>query len=201
MRGRTALVLLALAGVLCGCEEEGVRGAEAQEGRQPRDERQSERARMMDEIGSGIAVMHPTEGSDARGTVRFEREGDRVRVVADLTGLAPGTRHGFHVHELGDCSAPDGESAGGHFDPGDHPHALPPAQPRHAGDLGNLEVGRDGSARLDQRFDTFSIAGERAPVLGRAVIVHAAPDTGRGPTGEAGARLACGVIGVARSQR
>ncbi len=156
----------------------------------------SQRAQLMDEIHRSVAVLHPTEGNDVRGTVHFEEHGNDVRVVADLSGLSPG-RHGFHVHEYGDCSAPDGSSAGGHFNPDDHPHALPPTRPRHAGDMGNVEAGADGHAHFDATFDNFSVAGQKAPVLGRGLIVHAGEDDGEGATGHAGARVSCGVIGVA----
>lgn len=183
---------MALGGLLAlaGCEQSGGATAHAQG-----DERAPAH-----EARRAIAVLHPTDGSDVHGVVQLEERGDEVRVQADVRGLPPGSQHGFHVHEHGDCSAPDATSAGGHFDPDDHPHALPPNEPRHAGDLGNLEVDDDGVARLDRRFEGFTIAGEHAPVLGRAVIVHAQPDTGRGESGEAGARVACGVIGIASDE-
>jgi Cu-Zn family superoxide dismutase len=182
---------MALGGVLAlvGCEPRADTTAHAQ-----RDERAG-----ADEARRAIAVLHPTDGNVVRGVVRFEERGDEVRVRADVRGLPPGSEHGFHVHEHGDCSAPDATSAGAHFDPDDEPHALPPEEPRHAGDLGNLHVDEDGVARLDRPFEGLTVAGERA-VLGRAVIVHAQADTGRGESGEAGARLACGVIGIASDE-
>lgn len=142
-----------------------------------------------------LAELRPTEGNDVRGTVRFEQQGDAVRVTVDLAGLPPGTRHGFHVHEHGDCSAPDGTSAGGHYNPGGHDHALPEGAPRHAGDMGNVESDDAGEVHAELVFDTFSVEADAPPpVMGRGVIVHAEPDDGGQPTGNAGARLACGVI-------
>ncbi|MBM3791898.1 MAG: superoxide dismutase family protein, partial [Acidobacteria bacterium] len=88
-------------------------------------------------ITQAICVLHPTEGSQVHGIVTFTKEGDRVRVVADIEGLTPGD-HGFHIHEYGDCSAADATSAGGHFNPGMHAHGGPADQTRHAGDLGNI---------------------------------------------------------------
>jgi Cu-Zn family superoxide dismutase len=131
--------------------------------------------------------------------VRFTRVAGGVRVVAEVEGLAPGGRHGFHVHEFGDCSAADGMGAGGHFDPTGEPHAGPDHPRRHVGDLGNLEAGPDGRARYDRIDRRLALGGPRS-VVGRAVIVHAkADDLVSQPTGDAGGRVACGVIGVARA--
>ena len=144
---------------------------------------------------AALAELSPTEGNSVSGTVRFVQQGELVRVTVDLTGLPPGTRHGFHVHEHGDCSAPDGTSAGGHYNPGGHDHALPEGAPRHAGDMGNVESDDAGEVHAELVFDTFSVEADAPPpVMGRGVIVHAEPDDGGQPTGNAGARLACGVI-------
>lgn len=151
-------------------------------------------------VRHAVAVLQPTEGSDVQGVVRFEQQDDGVRVVAVIEGLEPNTTHGFHIHEFGDISAPDGTSAGSHYAPQGHPHALPPDTPRHAGDLGNVTADDTGRAEFDQTFNAFSISAHD-PVLGRAVVLHAQPDDGGQPTGNAGARLAVGVIGVAKSQQ
>jgi Cu-Zn family superoxide dismutase len=138
------------------------------------------------------ATIAPTQGNTAKGEVRFYKVDDGVRVVARLEGLTPG-RHGFHLHEKGDCSAPDASSAGGHFNPSGTPHGAPTADrtARHAGDLGNVEVGSDGQARYD-RVDTVLDYGQLA---GLAVLVHAGEDDYTSqPAGNAGARVGCGVI-------
>ena len=83
-------------------------------------------------------MLHPTAGSKVGGTVTFTEVADGVQVHADLTGLGPGN-HGFHVHEFGDCSAPDAMSAGGHFNPTNEPHAGPDDAARHVGDMGNVD--------------------------------------------------------------
>jgi superoxide dismutase, Cu-Zn family len=150
-------------------------------------------------ITQAVAVLHPTEGNKCRGTVVFTQIGNAVKVVAKVEGLNPGQKHGFHVHEFGDCSAPDGTSAGGHYNPEGHAHALPDKQERHAGDFGNLQADNQGRAYFEFTVKNLSIDGKVNPVIGRAVIVHADPDDGSQPTGNAGARIACGVIGVAKA--
>lgn len=144
-----------------------------------------------------VAVLHPTEGNTVSGTVTFTHEGGSVKVVADLSGLKPGT-HGFHIHEFGDCSSSDGVSAGGHFNPASMPHGAPADKQRHAGDLGNIEAGADGKARIEITDTVLKLDG-KGSIIGRGVIVHAAPDDLKTqPTGNAGGRQACGVIGIAK---
>lgn len=141
---------------------------------------------------SARSVMTATEGNSATGTVSFTEVEGGVRVIGVFAGLSPG-EHGFHVHEKGDCSAPDGTSAGGHFNPEGHEHGLPGQAMRHAGDFGNLVADETGSAALDHVFERLSLHGETG-IIGRGLIVHAAMDDGGQPTGNAGARVACGVI-------
>lgn len=140
-----------------------------------------------------VARLEPTQGNNARGTVRFSSESGGVRVTAEVTGLTPGD-HGFHIHEQGDCSAPDATSAGGHFNPTNQPHAAPDAEARHIGDLGNLNADSNGRALLDYLDSKLTMAGPNS-IIGRAVIVHAGRDDFKTqPTGDAGARVACGRI-------
>lgn len=144
---------------------------------------------------SAIAVLVSGSGSSVKGTVKFTQEAGGVRVQADVEGLTPG-KHGFHVHESGDLSKPDLTSAGGHFNPTKHHHAGPTDSERHVGDLGNLEAGADGRATLDVVDTKLQLAGEHS-IVGRAVIVHAkADDLKSQPTGDAGGRVAGGVIGI-----
>jgi superoxide dismutase, Cu-Zn family len=144
-----------------------------------------------------VAVLHPTKGNTASGMVRFEAAAEGVRVVADLTGLAPG-KHGFHIHEFGDCSSEDGSSAGGHFNPGKMPHSSPSSKERHVGDLGNIEADKDGKAHLDYVDTMISLTGKNS-IIGRGVVVHEKEDDLKTqPTGAAGARIACGVVGIAK---
>jgi len=144
-----------------------------------------------------IAVLHPTAGSNVSGTVTFAKGTDGIQVVADVTGLTPG-KHGFHVHEFGDCSAPDGNSAGGHFNPTHKQHGAPDAADRHAGDLGNIQADASGKAHLDWKDKVMKLSGPDS-IVGHSVIVHVKEDDLKTqPTGNSGGRLACGVIGVAK---
>lgn len=146
-----------------------------------------------------VAVLAPTKDSTVKGTLTFTRSVSGVAVTGEISGLKPGT-HGFHIHEFGDCSAPDGASAGGHFNPTGQPHAAPSADARHVGDLGNIEAGADGVAKLAVNDTKLALEGESS-ILGRGVIVHTnADDLKTQPTGNAGGRLACGVVGVAKSE-
>jgi superoxide dismutase, Cu-Zn family len=144
-----------------------------------------------------IAVLHPTAGSNVSGTVIFTASDNQVKVVADITGLSPG-KHGFHIHEFGDCSDPKAVSAGGHFNPAHKQHGAPDASDRHAGDLGNIEADASGKAHLEWTDGVMKLSGSDS-IIGHAVIVHEkADDLKTQPTGDAGGRLACGVIGVAK---
>jgi Cu-Zn family superoxide dismutase len=147
-----------------------------------------------------IAVLHPTEGNKITGTVTFTEVADGVQVQADFTGLSPG-EHGFHVHEFGDCSAADASSAGAHFNPTSQPHGAPDAAARHVGDMGNVEADASGAAKLNYLDHNMSLANDQRSIIGRSVVVHAkADDLKSQPAGDSGARVACGVIGRAKSQ-
>ncbi|RMG44380.1 MAG: superoxide dismutase family protein [Acidobacteria bacterium] len=144
--------------------------------------------------GTAVAELAPLADSGVKGRVVFRQTEAGVVVEADVTGLAPG-KHGFHIHEWGDCSAPDGKSAGGHFNPTGAPHGGPEADEAHAGDLGNLVADANGHATLELTSTRISLSPGPTDIRGRAVIVHAGEDdlTSQ-PTGAAGGRLACGVI-------
>ncbi len=144
---------------------------------------------------TATAVLAPTKGNQTSGTVQFTQRGDRVLVEARVSGLKPDALHGFHIHEKGDCSAPDATSAGGHFNPAGMPHGAPGDAQRHGGDLGNLKSDGAGFAQLSIEVTGITLGADPAGVIGRAVIVHAQPDdlTSQ-PTGNAGARIACGLI-------
>lgn len=142
---------------------------------------------------SAEAKLAPTQGHTTTGTVVFVQKGSDVEVTAHVAGLTPGA-HGFHIHEKGDCSAPDGMSAGGHFNPGGQPHGHPHKGPHHAGDMPMLETDGYGNARLVAVLPGLTLAGANG-IVGKGVIVHAAPDDFKTqPTGNSGARMACGVI-------
>lgn len=143
---------------------------------------------------SATAVMRPASGSQVHGSVKFTQVGTRVRVDAEIAALSAGL-HGFHIHDKGDCSAPDGMSAGAHFNPAAKKHGAPDSPDRHAGDLGNLKADEYGKATLSLLLDDISVGKGTNGVIGRAVIVHAGPDDLKtDPTGNSGGRVACGVI-------
>lgn len=149
------------------------------------------------EYSKAIAVLYPTEGNTARGWVSFTVTDNGVLIEAEVTGLTPG-EHGFHIHEFGDCSALDATSAGGHFNPFGEKHGAPDSLHRHVGDLGNLIADENGIAKY-QRLDTLITLSGPNSIIGRAVIVHENPDDFVSqPTGNAGGRVACGVIGIAK---
>jgi Cu-Zn family superoxide dismutase len=140
--------------------------------------------------------LQPIGGSGVTGVVRFERTGDTLHVQGRIEGLTPGL-HGFHVHEFGDLSdTQKGESAGSHFAPHRGAHGMPDSETRHVGDLGNLEAGEDGVAVIDIRDARIQLHGENS-ILGRALVVHANPDDGGQPVGNAGGRVAFGVVAIA----
>lgn len=147
-------------------------------------------------VTRAVAVLSPTKGNNVSGTVTFTKVQTGVKIVADVTGLTPGP-HGFHIHEFGDCSAPDAASAGGHFNPSHAQHGAPDSQFRHAGDFGNLVADASGKAHYE-RVDTMILLEGPNAIVGHGVIVHEKADDLRSqPTGNAGGRVACGVIGVA----
>ena len=147
-----------------------------------------------------IALLHPTAGNKVSGKVTFIEVADGVQVQAEITGLTPGN-HGFHVHEFGDCSATDATSAGAHFNPTNKPHAGPDAAERHVGDMGNVEADASGMAKLDYVDHHISLTKDERSAIGRSVVVHTkADDLKSQPTGDSGARVACGVVGIAKNQ-
>lgn len=148
-------------------------------------------------VNSAVAVLVAGGDSHVKGTVHFTRENDGVRVKASIDGLTPG-QHGFHVHEFGDLSKPDLTSAGGHFNPEHHHHAGRDASERHVGDLGNLEADANGHAEVDFVDQHLQLDGPNS-IVGRSVIVHGkADDLKSQPAGDAGPRVAGGVIGIAK---
>lgn len=145
------------------------------------------------QVTKAVAVIHPLSDSDVSGTVHFTKASNGVKVEVIIKGLSE-TKHGFHIHQYGDCTEPDGSSAGGHFNPEGHYHSGPEMQNRHMGDMGNI-VTDPGNP-----ITTYSYTDKKIDlnmILGRAIIIHAKEDdlTSQ-PTGAAGGRLACGVIGI-----
>lgn len=143
-----------------------------------------------------IAVkIQAASGSKVSGYITFtpEKQG-KVKVKGEIKGLSPAGMHGFHVHEYGDCSASDGSSAGGHYNPKGKAHGAPEMSAHHAGDLGNIVSDADGVAHINSTFNHFQLKGHDS-IVGRAIIVHEkADDLSSQPSGAAGKRIGCGVI-------
>jgi Cu-Zn family superoxide dismutase len=146
---------------------------------------------------SGATVqLAATQGHEARGSLTLTAEAEGVRVKGAVEGLKPTGEFGFHIHEKGDCSAPDASSAGPHFNPGNAVHGNPEGGAHHAGDMYNLKSDGQGVARVDvlARGTTLG-GGQPTDVAGRAIVVHEkADDYSSQPAGDSGDRIACGVI-------
>ena len=148
---------------------------------------------------SATATLRSRAGGTAGGTLSFEVADGGVRMTGGLTGLDPDATHAMHIHAVGDCSAPDFSSAGDHFNPGDDPHGdRAGAGPHHAGDMPNQVADAAGNSRVDRLLDDVTIGGGTNDILGKAVVVHEqADDYTTQPSGNAGGRIACGVIEMA----
>lgn len=146
-------------------------------------------------ISKAVCVLTPTEGSNVKGLVTFTQTDAGLLIVADVEGLSEG-KHGFHIHEFGDISKSDGTSAGGHFNPEHKDHAGPQDEMRHAGDFGNIIADANGNAHYERVDSLISFKGINN-IIGRSIIIHAdEDDLVSQPTGDAGGRVAHGVIGI-----
>ena len=146
---------------------------------------------------TATATLEPRSTSKITGTAKFVESDSAVVVTIKVSGAAPGD-HGVHLHETGDCSAADAKSAGGHWDPDHAQHGAPSATSHHAGDFGNVTVGADGTGTLTLTVPGLTVAPGSHSVVGRSVIVHANVDDFKTqPSGNAGARGACGVVAAA----
>jgi Cu-Zn family superoxide dismutase len=147
------------------------------------------------DVTKAAATLEPKSGSQVTGTVTFTKTGDEVHVVADFQNLKPG-KHGFHIHEKGDCSAADAMSAGPHFNPTHQHHDGTTGTKRHVGDFGNVEADASGKGHLEWK-GKLDLSGPNS-IIGKSVIVHEKEDDLKtDPAGNSGARFACGVINAA----
>ena len=144
-------------------------------------------------VTSAVCVLQPLGGSGVEGAITFVQKDGYVLIDAEISGLAPG-KHGFHIHEYGDCHDSDGTCAGGHFNPTGMPHGGPRDAMRHAGDLGNLTADKEGIADFEIKDKVIRLTGDHS-ILGRGIIIHADPDDFKTqPSGNSGKRIACGAI-------
>ena len=147
------------------------------------------------------AILTPTEGNVTDGYIVLTQTKEGVHIKARIRGLKPSASHAFHIHEFGDVSKTDGTSAGGHFNPDGHKHGLPLTDDEfHAGDLGNLMADEKGFAEMNLTFKGITLTEGTHAVIGRSFVIHQSVDDGGQPTGNAGPRIAIGVIGYANPE-
>lgn len=150
-----------------------------------------------EEAKMAMATLDPKNGSKLSGTVTFTEEDGEVKMEANIKGLAEG-KHAIHIHQKGDCSADDGTSAGGHWNPTDAQHGKWGSEDGyHRGDIGNFETDADGNATLSMSTDEWCISCQDSTknIVGKAIIVHDGVDDFKSqPSGNAGKRVGCGVI-------
>ena len=152
-------------------------------------------SKMFTKNPSATAVLAPTKGNSVSGTVNFTQKGEVVLVEAKISGLSANGTHGFHIHEKGNCSAPDAAGAGAHFNPSGGKHGGQVGAIRHGGDLGNLRADANGFAQASIQVSAITLGTDSNSIIGRAVIVHGGPDDLKSqPAGNSGARVACGLI-------
>jgi Cu-Zn family superoxide dismutase len=152
----------------------------------------------MQPLGDTTAIADlRTPAGQSVGTAHLAQVGSAVRIVLEARGLTPGL-HAFHIHAVGKCDPPDFTSAGPHFNPTSKQHGALNPQGSHAGDLPNLDVAADGTGRLETATEQITLGSGPTSLWdadGSALVVHAAPDDFKtDPTGNAGARVACGVV-------
>jgi Cu-Zn family superoxide dismutase len=140
------------------------------------------------------AVLKAANGEKIKGIIHFTEENGAVKVESMVEGLKAGP-HGFHIHEVGDCSKADFASAGGHFNVSNSSHGSLDSKVRHAGDLGNLMANNKGVAKSTVTVHGVTLASGPNSILGRAVVIHKDKDDFKSqPAGNSGARQACGII-------
>lgn len=146
-----------------------------------------------DKGATAVAYVSSLKGNGVKGKVTFAKVPDGVKIIADFDGLSPG-KHGFHIHEHGDCGGEMAAAAGAHFNPTNKPHGGPDDADRHVGDLGNLVADEKGHAHYERVDKVISLSGKNS-IIGRSIIVHADSDDYKTqPAGASGAKIACGII-------
>jgi superoxide dismutase, Cu-Zn family len=146
-----------------------------------------------------VAQIAPTQGNTVSGSLALASAPQGVHITGSVQGLKPDAEFGFHVHEKGDCSAPDGSSAGGHFNPTQAQHGNPASGAHHAGDMLNIRSSAEGVAQIDTTAAGTTLHGDpTTDLMGKAIVVHESPDDyTTQPSGNSGKRVACGVIAAA----
>jgi len=189
MRHRHHLLAIAAACALAACSTTAEKS-------QPASSSTAEPAAATSTASSATVNLAPASGSLVSGKLNMMPMDDGVHITGQVGGLGAGQTHAIHVHETGDCSAADASSAGGHFNPTGSEHGRAGTPVHHAGDMDNIVANAEGVADINIHLAGVSLGGGAAnDIAGRAVIVHAAPDDYTSqPAGNAGARVACGII-------
>ena len=193
---------LGAAAALVGCQKDHTADADTTTVHTTTTTQRSDTRMGADDATRGVkmatATIEPSKApgqDEVRGTVHFASTANGVKVTANITGLEPNSKHGFHVHEKADLSAPDLASAGGHFNPTMHKHGGPQGDERHGGDLGNLTADASGKANYEAIIPGITIDDPKTGVVGHSVIIHEKPDDLKtDPSGSSGNRIAGGVI-------
>jgi superoxide dismutase, Cu-Zn family len=194
MNAKNVGVAIGLAVILAACSREKPAGAP----RQPDAASPSlaEKATPAEPAHDAVVQVAPTQGNTVTGSLALTGTPQGVRITGSIQGLKPDAEFGFHIHEKGDCTAPDGSSAGGHFNPTQAQHGNPTGSSHHAGDMLNIKSNSEGVAQVDVTAAGTTLHGDpNTDVMGKAIVVHESPDDyTTQPSGNSGKRVACGVI-------
>ncbi len=194
MSPRNLSLALGLTVILGACSREQPEGAP----RQPDETTAApaEKTTPAEPAADAVAQIAPTQGNSVSGSLALAGSPQGVRITGSLQGLGPDAEFGFHVHEKGDCTAPDASSAGGHFNPTQAEHGNPTGPAHHAGDMLNIRSDAQGTAQIDVTASGISLHGDPSTdAMGKAIVVHESPDDyTTQPSGNSGKRVACGVI-------
>ena len=192
----TTTLGLALAATLslAACSKQQSEGAPRQP--EPTTAAPAEKATPAEPASEAVVQVAPTQGNTVTGALALGSSPQGVHITGSIQGLKPDAEFGFHVHEKGDCSAPDGSSAGGHFNPTQAQHGNPTGASHHAGDMVNIRSNGEGVAQVDATATGTTLHGDPGTdVMGKAIVVHESPDDyATQPSGNSGKRIACGVI-------
>jgi Cu-Zn family superoxide dismutase len=149
---------------------------------------------LFNETPRAVSIIQAKSGSSIQGSVNFLQSSDKVQVTGTFSGLVPNSEHGIHIHEIGDCSAIDASSAGGHYNPMGTKHGKHDNSTAHAGDMPNLKADQLGNAYYVATLNRFSLLGDQT-ILGRSVVLHQdRDDYVSQPAGNSGLRIGCGII-------
>jgi len=199
MKATNGGLAVVVALVLAACSREQPEGAPRKP--EPTTAAPAEKATPTEPAQEAVAQVAPTQGNTVTGSLALTSSPQGVHITGAIQGLKPDAEFGFHIHEKGDCSAPDGSSAGGHFNPTQAQHGNPTSAAHHAGDMVNIRSNGEGVAQVDTTAAGTTLHGDpTTDVVGKAIVVHEGPDDyATQPSGNSGKRVACGVIAAPSS--